>query len=136
MPHVNLSKTLANKADFRDAEMVGANLSDGQFTDASFRGADLTGARLTNAVFGGADFRGADLSGTSLAGADLSRSEGLTQGQINDACSDAETRLPAGLSPRLCKGRRMIMIGRNPASPRPPAPPAPPAAPRPPAGNR
>ena len=40
-----------------------------------------------------------------LEGADLSAARGLTQDQVNRACSDHGTRLPAGLSGRPCRGR-------------------------------
>ena len=35
---------------------------------------------------------------TRLDGTDLSAAKGLTQGQVDEACGDAETRLPAGLT--------------------------------------
>lgn len=51
------------RADFRFANLVGAD----------FSGADLREADLFNANLVGADFRGADLRGTDFRGADLCR---------------------------------------------------------------
>ena len=63
------------------------DLHHAYFTDVSFRNADLTGAKLTFA---------------SIKGADLSQVRGLTQAQINTACSDSETKLPEGLHAVHC----------------------------------
>jgi len=87
--------------------MTGADLTDGDFYRNDFTGADLTGAKLTDAilprsVFTGATLGGADLSGAFLLrsrfeGVDLSGVQGLVQVQIDQACGDAQTLLPAGL---------------------------------------
>ena len=44
------------------------------------------------------DFTGAYVFQTRLEGVDLSAAVGLEQGQIDIACGDGATRLPAGLS--------------------------------------
>ncbi|HEX4159155.1 MAG TPA: pentapeptide repeat-containing protein [Rhizomicrobium sp.] len=89
-------------AVFDDARMVLMCMSYGDFKGASFRGADLSGANLAHAELGGADLSGARLTITSIRAADLSRAKGLTQAQLDQACGDAETKLPANLHVKTC----------------------------------
>ena len=67
--------------------MSGAQFQDGRFIQASFNGAILSDAALDRADF---------------SGADLSRSQGLQQAQLDTACGDMRTRLPVGLSLPYC----------------------------------
>ena len=46
-----------------------------------------------------ADLSGANLSGTDLSGANLLGARGLTQTQLDEACGDANTKLPEGFTP-------------------------------------
>jgi hypothetical protein len=108
---------------------TGAMLIAGRFDRASFRGADLDRAMLTGATFDRADFRGASLDGAILAGANLAGARNLRQSQLDEACGDDATRLPAGLKVKACGNRRMIVVRDAMTAPAPPAPPAPPAAP-------
>ena len=89
-------------AQFDDAKLVMMCMSFANFSGASFRGADLAGANLAHAKLDGADFTGANLSITSFKGTDLSRAHGLTQSQLDQACSDKDTKPPAGMTPKLC----------------------------------
>src|SRR5579863_10292730 len=73
-------------------------LSDDDFSGASFRNADLSNADFAHAKLDNADFAGARLSSASFRGADLSHVKGLTQMQLDEACGDAATKLPQGLS--------------------------------------
>jgi uncharacterized protein YjbI with pentapeptide repeats len=50
--------------------------------------------------------QGADFTGANLSGADLSTAMGLTTRQLEDACGDEATALPAGVTIRACKTRR------------------------------
>ena len=59
-------------ADLSDADLRGADLSDADLRDADLRGADLRGATLRDADLRGADLRGATLRGATLRDADLS----------------------------------------------------------------
>ncbi len=112
-PHCSLSGTdLSNQClqhddfegtDFDNAKLVLTCFSHADLKHASFRGADLSGANLYETKLDGADFTGAVLSSTSLKSADLRRVKGLTQAQLNLACGDAQTRLPAGLHVKICK---------------------------------
>jgi uncharacterized protein YjbI with pentapeptide repeats len=90
-------------ADFEGATLVLMCMSYANFRNSNFRHADLSGANLAHAIVDGADFDGATLSITSLKGTDLRYANGLTQDQIDLACSDRETKLPAGLTPHLCR---------------------------------
>ena len=89
-------------ADFTNVTALYMCMSQANFTDVSFRNANLTGANLANSNLTGADFSGANLDITSLKGADLSHAKGLTQKQIDIACSNAQTKLPAGLKAKTC----------------------------------
>ena len=55
--------------DFRDSNLIGANLQG-----ANLISSDLSGANLSNANCSGANFGGTDLSGAKLNGADFSKS--------------------------------------------------------------
>jgi uncharacterized protein YjbI with pentapeptide repeats len=90
-------------ADLDDAKLVLTCLSHANLRDAKLRRADLSGANLFEAKLGGADFAGALLSSTSLKSADLRHAKGLTQAQLDTACGDARTRLPAGLAVKACQ---------------------------------
>ena len=99
----DLTHVTAHDAIFNGAALFGANLSNGHFERASFKGASLIAANLNGSTFAGADFTGANLTHADLAGADLSAAKGLTQAQIDQACSaNGATRLPPGLSARSC----------------------------------
>jgi uncharacterized protein YjbI with pentapeptide repeats len=89
-------------AKFDGARLVLMCMSYADFTGASFRNADLAGANLAHAKVDNADFAGADLSIASLKGTDLTRARGLTQAQLDRACADAETKVPAGLKAKTC----------------------------------
>ena len=84
-------------SSFSRARLAHANLQEANLQDASFPGADLTGTRLD-----AADLRHANLRGVNLAGA-----LGLTQAQVDSACLDEQTALPAGLNrPAPCPATR------------------------------
>ncbi len=69
---------------------------------ATFRGTDLSAANLAHANLDGADLTGAKMDITSIKGTDLTRTRGLTQKQLDQACGDADTRVPAGLTVHVC----------------------------------
>lgn len=89
-------------AKFDNAKLTMMCMSFANFSNASFRNADLAGANLAHAKLDGADFAGADLSITSFRGTDLRKVKGLTQAQLNQACSDKDTKTPKGMTPRFC----------------------------------
>lgn len=75
-------------ADLRKKDLRGANLSGAYLIAADLRGVDLSFA----------DFIGADLRDANLSGANLTNSIYLTQGQINTAKGDVNTKLPKSLT--------------------------------------
>jgi hypothetical protein len=96
-PHSDVGRVLAGEVNCPRCDLHGA-----YFTDVSFRNADLTGANLVRSSLARADLTGAKLSLASIKGADLSSARGLTQAQLNSACSDSETKVPEGLHAVRC----------------------------------
>lgn len=104
----DLSNACVKEHDLRGANFDGANatlmcMSFADFRGASFRGTELSGANMAGARMHGADLTGAITSVTSFLGTDLRNVKGLTQKQIDLACSDKDTKLPSGLKPRFCE---------------------------------
>ena len=89
-------------ADFDGAKAVMMCMSYANFSGATFRGTDLSGANLAHANLDGADLTGATMTITSIKGTDLTHARGLTQQQLDSACGDAETKVPAGLAVHNC----------------------------------
>jgi uncharacterized protein YjbI with pentapeptide repeats len=90
----NLAGTSFEKAELGRANFEGANLTGSRFTLANLTRADLSNAKFTGPL----DFANAFFYLTRLAGLDLSAATGLTQYQLDMACGDADTKLPAGLT--------------------------------------
>src|SRR5580692_8485926 len=104
----NLMNTCVKEHDLHGANFDGADatlmcMSFANFTNASFRGTELSGANLAGAKLDGADLTGARTSITSFLGTDLRHVKGLTQKQLDVACSDATTKLPPGLKIHTCE---------------------------------
>lgn len=103
----SLEKVEFLRSNLGSAGLVGAKLTKGDFKRSSFEKADLTNAVLRYANISRANFKdarlaGAELShaftlGTDFSGTDLSAVRGLTQDQLDVACGDSKTRLPAKL---------------------------------------
>src|ERR1700761_4250945 len=103
----DLSNTCVKEHDLHGADFTGADatlmcMSFANFTDVSFRDTELSGANLAGARMDGADLTGARTSITSFLGTDLRRVKGLTQAQLDVACGDDRTLLPAGLHVHRC----------------------------------
>ncbi|MGB0670402.1 MAG: pentapeptide repeat-containing protein [Rhodospirillales bacterium] len=96
-----MQKTSAVKGDFAVSRMKHTNFQGAKLDGACFRGADLTGARFCGASLARADFTSARLYGTDFRDCDLRYAIGLNQPQLNRTNSDATTRLPNGLQPRV-----------------------------------
>jgi uncharacterized protein YjbI with pentapeptide repeats len=84
-------------ANFEGASLVQASLIRADLREANFTDADLTQASLHGADLRKANFTGAKLNQTHLESADLSEAVGLTQGQLDLAMANDQTKLPAGL---------------------------------------
>jgi uncharacterized protein YjbI with pentapeptide repeats len=99
----NMTLATLDRVNFDRANMSIANLYGGRFTGASFKNTDLSRAILVGGSYDGADFSGANLTDANISGAEMAKSRGLTQSQLNDACGDSYTRLPTGLSVQQCR---------------------------------
>jgi hypothetical protein len=85
-------------AQLQGAYLGGAQLQDAILSGAQLQDAILSGAQLQDAILSGAQLQGASLDEAQLQGAYLTAVENLTQDQINMACTDENTELPAGLT--------------------------------------
>jgi uncharacterized protein YjbI with pentapeptide repeats len=103
--YANLSGAYLLDANLSNANLSEANLSGAHLGVANLSGADLFKASLINANLSGADLSDAKLRDANLSGADLSEAHGLSQTQLDEACGDANTKLPEGLKPpKPCQG--------------------------------
>ncbi len=110
--------------DARGASFVSAEMQRANFTGAQLEGTDFTKAELGRAIFykaklgntsfattnlsratfhntqvvGPVDFTNAFLFLTRIEAVDLSQAVGLKQDQVDLACGDDKTKLPAGIS--------------------------------------
>lgn len=98
----NMTVAIADGANFTGANLSLTNMFGMRATRANFTGANLAGASLVGVHFGGARMGGAVLAGANASGAELSEAVGLTQEQLNTACGDATTMLPAGMTIPRC----------------------------------
>lgn len=97
-----LSLTQADRTRFHGANLSLANLFGARMTGADLTDTNLSHATLVGSYLGGARFNGAVLTGANLSGAEAEDAVGLTQAQLNDACGDATTQLPSGLTIPRC----------------------------------
>ncbi|MGE0594776.1 MAG: pentapeptide repeat-containing protein [Hyphomonadaceae bacterium] len=98
----DMSVAIADRTRFRGANLSLANMFAARASGADFTDANLNGATLVGGYFGGARFNGATLVRANLSGADLASAQGLTQAQLSQACGDAATALPSGLTLPNC----------------------------------
>jgi uncharacterized protein YjbI with pentapeptide repeats len=104
-------------ADLSGADLMFANLSNTNLSDAYLGGANLTNADLRNANLAAARLWDANLSkanlskarlqytlldGANLRDADLSDVTDLDQEQLDQACGNANTKLPGSLTIKPC----------------------------------
>ena len=99
----DLSVSVFDHARFGGDDLRDVNGYGGRFTDADFAGANMTNATFVGAYLEGANLRGAVLSGVNFSGAEMGRAVGLSQSQLNAACGDETTKLPAGLRIPACR---------------------------------
>ena len=95
LPGAKLPGAKLQQADLQRANLQRANLQRANLTEADLTEADLTEADLLGAKLQQADLQGANLQQAHLLGADLTEAKNLTQDQINTACGDENTKLPA-----------------------------------------
>jgi uncharacterized protein YjbI with pentapeptide repeats len=82
------------KADLARGDFNGADITSTKFAYANLARADLSKARFTGPI----DFSNSFFLLTRIEGLDLSGATGLVQWQIDMACGDGNTKLPAGLT--------------------------------------
>lgn len=97
-------------ADLSSTCMKGAKLNNAILMKANFRRADLTEANFSGADFTMADLRFTNLTRTNLSGANFREAKGLTQSQLDEACSN-KGRPPINLPTR--KGKQLIWEGKR-----------------------
>ena len=107
LTNADLSGARMYFAIFVKADLTKANLGDALLAVTDMRQAVLAEANLSRANFGSSDLRGVDLTGAHLHRTILYRTKligakGLTQEQLDSACSNETTVLPPGLVPRPC----------------------------------
>lgn len=98
----SLTVAVMSGADLSEADLTHADLFGAVLSNARLSGTDFTRADLIGAWAEGADFTGAILTDANLSGLMATTAKGLTQDQLNRACGDAATRLPAGLTVPAC----------------------------------
>ena len=98
----DLSLATADRARVHGANMSLTNFFGARLSSADLSETNLEGATLVGGYFGGARFNGAVLTGANFSGADLADAVGLTQDQLNTACGDSTTTLPAGVTIPAC----------------------------------
>lgn len=98
----DLSLATADRTRFHGANMSLINLFGARLTGADLTDANLSHSTLVGAYLGGARMSGAVLTGANLSGAELDGAIGLSQAQLNQACGDATTTLPTGLTVAHC----------------------------------
>ena len=103
----NLLNTCVKTKDLHGANFDGANatlmcMSFANFKGATFRGTNLDAANLSSAKLDGADLTGASTHITLFLGTDLTHVKGLSQRQLDVACGDAKTKVPAGFKVHFC----------------------------------
>lgn len=99
----DFSLAVMNRTSFAGTDLRDVNAYGGVFSSASFAGANMTNSTWVGAYLEGANFRRATLAGANFSGAEMAHATGLTQAQLNGACGDEATLLPAGLRIPACR---------------------------------
>jgi uncharacterized protein YjbI with pentapeptide repeats len=99
----DMSLSVLNGSNMSHADLRDINGYGALFNSVSFAGADMTNATLVGADFAGANFRDTKLNGVNVSGAEMDKSIGLTQRQLDAACGDEKTLLPKHLHVGACK---------------------------------
>ena len=99
LQRANFTGAQLRSANFEKADLSRAVFDKAIITGANFMYANLSRAVLSSAVFeGGLDFKNAFFLFARIEGVDLSQAQNLTQQQLDMACGDNTTKLPAGLT--------------------------------------
>jgi uncharacterized protein YjbI with pentapeptide repeats len=96
MPNASLWKAQLNGADLFHAKLQKAILQEANLEEANLGRTNLAGTKLQGANVRSAGFAKAKFQDTELQGVDLSQAKDLTREQLEGACGDERTKLPAG----------------------------------------
>jgi uncharacterized protein YjbI with pentapeptide repeats len=108
-PDASFESAELQRSNFAEAKLSNVNFTKADLGRSQFDGADIGGSRFSLANVARADFRAAAFSApvdferaflflARIEGADLSAATGLVQWQVDMACGDDKTVLPAGLT--------------------------------------
>ena len=89
---------LIDRVDWSRAELGRADFSRARLSDVNFEFSNLARAHFSEAKLSAVDFKGAWTFLTRFEDVDLGRVVNLTQDQLDIACGNDKTRLPAGLA--------------------------------------
>ena len=89
LANTSFAGAVGRGADFRDANLHGAIMTQGAFAEADFRGADLSDALMDRADFAGTDLRNAVLSGIIASGSSFANAR-IEGADFSDALLDRE----------------------------------------------
>ena len=117
----DLRNSLLSGSDLRKADLFKADLGGADLSQVRLNGANMTEANLSSDIkvsglysltlgfLGKEDelrhatnLTKADLTDAILSGANLKDAQGLTQRQLDSACGDDKTKLPAGMTIMPC----------------------------------
>ncbi len=98
----NLSEAYAWKANLSKANLDDANLSKATLRNMNLSGASLANTNLSQANLWHANLSGANLAGADLSGAYFENASNLTQEALDNACGNEKTKLPKGLTIKVC----------------------------------
>ena len=98
----NLTNVSATHIRAVGTDFSGANASGAQFDYANLIQSNFNGAQLSGASFKESDISGAKFRDARLAAADFSGAKNARQADFTGACRSAQTRLPTGITLRLC----------------------------------
>ena len=108
-PGANFQNAELHRSNFQKAKLADADFTKADLGRSQFDGAELGGNRFSLAILARADFRGATFAKPAdfdhaffflarIEGVDLAAATGLIQWQVDMACGDDKTVLPAGLT--------------------------------------
>jgi uncharacterized protein YjbI with pentapeptide repeats len=102
----DFSLATADRTRFHGANLSLTNFFGARLSSADLSEANLEGTTFVGAYLGGAHMNGAVLTGANFSGAELESASGLTQAQLNTACGDETTTLPAGMTIPGCSNNQ------------------------------
>lgn len=108
-PGADFQNAELQRSNFKQAKLANADFTKADMGRSQFDGADVSGSRFTLANVSRVDFRGAKFGApvdfdraffflTRIEGVNLGKATGLGQWQLDMACGDDKTVLPASLT--------------------------------------